>query len=191
MKSILVPCFTTLLLTLACGAEEPTVAERFCEVAADSTGPCEGNACNDALITDCATMAGLLNDGYLEASTACMETGGDMMTCLKDSLGALAPSDAHRNLASSFCSSCALGVSGCEDVFFSEEDGDAAKAGAVIVPLSDGLADQISDECTSGLTCAATFAGCAQGQIASTGLPSETAKCLVEEIFLGSGTGCS
>jgi hypothetical protein len=181
--------WTCLLLFAGCGGDDgPTVQERFCEAAAGSMSPCAGQGgCDDALMTDCAGMAGVLNDTYLEASTACMEMGGEMVGCMKDSLGALTPSDAHRNLASAFCSECALGISGCEDVFFSEDDDDAAKAGAVVVPLSDALADQIASECASGLTCAASFSSCAQGQIAAAGLPTDTVGCMVEKVFLGSG----
>lgn len=177
----------SLVLALGCasigcdGAEEPTVEERFCEAAAASADA------DDPLLADCASLAGLLNDGYLEAATVCVEGGGETVGCLRQEVGALSPSPAHTELASAFCSECALGVSGCEDVFFAGGEDDAARAGAVIVPLSDDVTAQIQAECTSGLTCAATFVSCAQGQIAAAGLPTETVEALIQNVFLGGG----
>jgi hypothetical protein len=185
----------TLLLPIAafavsCDDDGPTPAERFCDAAAGVPADgCEGG-CQDALLADCAKLAGVLNDGYLDRSADCMEAGGELVGCMRESTAALTPTQAHRDLAASFCSSCALGVSGCEDVFFSGGDDDSARLGAAIVPLSDGLANQIASECASGLTCAATFASCSQAQIAAAGLPTNAIGCLVNEVFLGGDATC-
>lgn len=165
------------------GTDEPSAAERFCEVAAS------GEAV-DPLLSDCGTVAGVLNDVYLDAAASCTEAGGAPVDCLASEVDALAPSDAHRSLAAAFCSECALGVSGCEDLFFGGGDDDTALAGAVVVPLSDGLVQAIESECASGLTCAATFVGCAQQQIVAYGVPTETVECLVDRVFLGGEEAC-
>jgi hypothetical protein len=179
-----------LTLPLASCDDEPTAAERFCDAAASSTAPCEGDGgCQEALLADCATLAGLLNDQVLDHGATCMEGGGEMIACMRESTAALTPTQAHRDLAADFCSSCALGVSGCESVFFADDEDESARAGAVIVPLSDGLANQIASSCTSGLTCSATFASCAQAEIVKAGLPTQVVACLVDEIFLGDGSG--
>lgn len=165
------------------GSSEPTPAERFCDAAAPS-------AADDPLLSDCGTVAGVLNDGYLEAAAVCTEAGAAPVDCLVSEVDTLAPSDAHRSLAATFCSECALGISGCEDVFFGGGEDDTALAGAIVVPLSDGLVETIETECASGLTCAATFVSCAQEQIVAYGLPTETATCLVQRVFLGGTDGC-
>jgi hypothetical protein len=191
---ILATLLLPLTLPLASCDDEPTAAERFCDAAAGSMQPCEGEGgCHEALLADCATLAGLLNDQVLDHGATCMEGGGEMIGCMRESTAALTPTQAHRDLAADFCSSCALGVSGCESVFFADDEDEAedesARAGAVIVPLSDSLANQIASSCTSGLTCSATFAGCAQAEIVKAGLPTQVVTCLVDEIFLGDGSG--
>lgn len=193
LATLMLPLVPALGLLPSCDADDdPTPAERFCEAAAGAMEPCDGpGGCQEALLADCAGVAGLLNDNYLDQSATCIDAGGEMVPCMRDSTAALTPTQAHRDLAAAFCSSCALGVSGCEDLFFSDGDDDTARLGAVIVPLSDGLADQIASECASGLTCAATFSSCSQSQIAKAGLPTEAIGCLVEEVFLGgSGATC-
>jgi hypothetical protein len=179
-------CIVALTLAgAACdgGSDEPSAAERFCSAAGSSDSA-------DPLLADCGTVAGVLNDAYLEAAATCTEAGGAPVDCLASEVDALAPSQAHRSLASAFCSECALGVSGCEDLFFGGGEDDTALAGAIVVPLSDDLAATIQGECASGLTCAATFVNCAQEQIVSYGLPTETVKCLIDRVFLGGEGSC-
>jgi hypothetical protein len=177
-------CAGLCLVAAACdGDAEPTPADRFCDAASSA-------AAADPLLSDCGTVAGVLNDSYLDAAATCTEAGGAPVDCLVSEVDTLAPSDAHRSLAAAFCSECALGVSGCEDLFFGGGEDDTALAGAIVVPLSDGLVQTIEAECASGLTCAATFVSCAQEQIVAYGLPTETATCLVERVFLGGTDGC-
>ncbi|HET6584557.1 MAG TPA: hypothetical protein VFG69_13940, partial [Nannocystaceae bacterium] len=87
---------------------------------------------------------------------------------------------AHRAFASAFCSNCALGVSGCEDTLFDTEESDLAVAGAIITPLGDALVQKLQDECTSGLTCLATFSSCAQGVLAQEAIPTDTLQCVID-----------
>jgi hypothetical protein len=185
-----------LALCIGCSTEDsPTPAQRFCNAVAIQTESCGmGSPCDEALVTDCAGVAGLFNDSLLTAATSCVEDGGNPLGCVVDARDAVQPSAAHDAFASAFCSECALGVSGCEETLFgSGDDDDLAVAGAVITPLGDALVTELQNECTSGFTCLATFSSCAQEVLARQALPTETATCIVEQLVSGEGSagGCA
>ena len=127
-------------------------------------------------------MVGILADPFLEAATACIEGGTSPITCLGTSRTALTPTAAHQAFAKQFCSECALGVPGCEDAFFGAPDSKTAIAGAFILPLGDGMVDELASECASGLGCAATFMTCAEEVLAKRALPQETLRCVVHSL---------
>src|SRR5262249_15243199 len=81
-----------------------------------------------------------------------------------------------------FCDKCALGVPKCEDAFFGGGGGDAQAAGILLLPLGDGLVDQLRTECADGFGCAAKFSSCAEQVLANRGLPEETLGCLLDSI---------
>jgi hypothetical protein len=200
--------FATLgLFTLcfvACGDDEtapdkkhqPTPGERLCSAIGDSLEQCPGQStpCDQALLTDCASVVDILSGPFLDGTRACIEAGTSTATgCLVAALGALTPSAAHKELASAFCSSCAFGAPGCEDVFFSS-DGSKYALGTVILPLGDAVTKEITAECTGSATCLGTFVNCAEEVLAKHALPTETAKCLVDSLVSGTSpapTGCS
>jgi hypothetical protein len=167
------------------GGSEPTPAERFCGALESRIDQCGGTECDQALVKDCADVAGVFSDPYLSAAATCLEDGGSLTTCLSDAFGAVKPTDAHRQFAEQFCSKCLLGVPGCEEAFFSPDGGDASLAGKLIVPFGDGLVAELGEKCASGLTCAATFSSCAQQVLVARALPDAVAQCLITSLVSG------
>jgi hypothetical protein len=172
------------------GGQPPTAAEAACAAVAEwmtSCGP--AGPCDDALLADCAGFAAVVSDGYLDALRQCVSAGQPPSSCMGSALTALQPSASHQQLAATFCAQCALGVPGCEQVFFggggSEEDSDE-RLGLVLLPFGDAVVDQVAAECTQGPTCAGTFVGCAQGVIAAQAVPQQSLQCFVDQA-LGNG----
>jgi hypothetical protein len=184
-----------LSFVLACKADEepPTAAERYCGAVAAQAASCgTGTPCDEALVTDCAGVAGLFNDSLLDAAATCVEMGGNPLGCVVDSRESVQRSAAHDAFAAAFCSECALGISGCEETLFGDGDNDElAIAGALITPLGDALVTELTNECASGLTCLATFSSCAQEVLARQALPTDTLTCVVEQLTSGEGAGAS
>ena len=160
---------------------ETSPAQRYCAAVETQQASCgTASACDEAILTDCAGVTALLNDAYVGEAATCVESGGGALECLVDSRSAVAPSAAHQAFAASFCDNCALGVDGCEETLFDTAESDLAVAGAIILPLGDSLVQRLQDECTSGLTCLATFTSCAQGVLAEEAIPTDTLQCVVD-----------
>src|SRR5262245_3829518 len=107
--------FGGVIAIASCGDDEsstpskppPTPAERMCALAKKAIEGCAGaTACDQALVTDCAAIAGMLSDPYLEAVASCIESGGSPLSCLASSTGALTPTQAHHDFATQFCKEC-------------------------------------------------------------------------------------
>lgn len=175
------------------GSKPPTPAERMCNLIKEAIEGCDAaTPCDQALVDDCASVAAILSDPMLEAAADCIEAGGSPGSCLASATGSLSATDAHRGFATKFCADCLLGVPGCEDAFFSGT-GDTQLAGLLILPFGDEVANQITAECTSDLTCAATLVNCAQGVIAQQAIPEATIQCTLNQLTGGligdGGTG--
>jgi uncharacterized membrane protein YgcG len=188
-------CVATPLIALvvgACTAEEsapePVVvsaAERMCAVLTESIGACaaEATACEQAFVADCADVVGIFSDAFLEGATACLEEGSAFGACVGETVQALEPSAAQAAFAEQFCGQCALGVPGCVSTLFAGSDGDAQAVGMLLLPLSDGLVDELTTSCASSFGCLATFSSCAQGVIVQRGVPENTAVCLLDTLM--------
>ncbi len=156
---------------------EMTKLPERCSESASSAG-----ACVTKLASTCDGFVGLLNPKLVDAASSCVaEASCDAapLSCLTKMAGALEPTDAQTKLAKAFCSSCSP-VSGaaCESTFLSP----ASPLGKVLMPLGDSVAGAIESECTTGLTCAATFATCAQGVVSkklAESLDKDAVECLL------------
>jgi hypothetical protein len=178
-----------LAVLAACGSdegvgtdhiEEKSAAERFCDTLSDYVNGCGPKSpCDEGLVNDCADVAGILSDGYLSSAEKCIRDGIAPTSCLVSAVSGLQPSAAHRAFAETFCGECAFGVSGCVEAFFAGGTGDTQLVGNLVLPLGDGLVQEIAAECASGLTCLATFASCAQGVLAKRAIPEATVSCLL------------
>ena len=168
----------------------PTPAEHMCSLAKSAIEGCSAaTACDQALVTDCAAVAGMLSDPYLAATADCIEAGSAPLSCLASSTGALAPTAAHKAFAAQFCSECLLGVPACEDAFFGSDPGsDTAVVGALVLPFGDELVDAIRTECATGLQCL-SFPSCAQGVLAKRAIPQATIQCVVDNLPGGGAQG--
>ncbi|HZO14602.1 MAG TPA: hypothetical protein VFB62_15120 [Polyangiaceae bacterium] len=163
--------------------EEPTPAERLCNTLRQKIQSCgSATPCDEAMVKDCASIAGIMSDPYLAAATKCIEAGGVPQQCFVDALSELKPTAAHQAFGEQFCSECLLGVPGCVDTLFSGGDGEGAIAGKIIMPFGDALVGELASECASGLTCAATFLECAKGVIIKRAIPDNTLQCLLDTL---------
>src|SRR5262245_19357735 len=129
-----------------CGGDEsggaatpaPTKAELACQALVGTITGCSApTACEQALANDCARVAGMLGDLYLDAFGACLDGGGDPASCALEAGVGLTPTAGQHAFAESFCKNCALGVPGCVDVLFGGENAELAPIAAIVAPLSD------------------------------------------------------
>ncbi|MCA9646219.1 MAG: hypothetical protein KC492_36260, partial [Myxococcales bacterium] len=174
-------------MLVSCGSDgtssdQQTPAERMCSAARAYLDQCGATTpCDEALVTDCAAVASIVSDDFLTSTEQCIRAGESPFACLPKGAAALTPTQAHRDLAQKFCEKCALGAPHCEELFFSSEasggSGDA-RIGLAFLPFGDALANQVAEECASGLTCSATFLNCAQQVIARQAIPEETLACV-------------
>ncbi|UJR87294.1 Hypothetical protein I5071_860 (plasmid) [Sandaracinus amylolyticus] len=167
------------------GEESP--AARFCEALGDYAAQCAPTACDEALMADCSALTGLVNEPFLSAAASCVREGRPPAECAVESTRALAPTDAHRSFASAFCENCAFGVSGCTELLAGAEgEGDERLRAvrSVVAPLGEPLIAKLEAECTSGrATCAAGFPSCAQRVLVAEALPTETVRCLMDQLL--------
>ena len=164
------------------GKKKLTPAQRLCNKVGDALSSCgQATPCDEALLADCADLAAMLSDPYLEAAADCIDAGGVPQDCFVDALSSLAPTQAHNDFGAKFCAECLFGLPGCEETLFGAGDGDQAIARALILPLGDNLVNQIADECASGLSCA-TFPSCVQGVLAQQALPENTLQCVIDSL---------
>ena len=160
---------------------EKSAAQRFCDAVSDYASGCGPRSpCDDALSADCSEVAGVLADSYLRAAAGCIEEGAQPVGCLASSLGAIEPSAAHREFASAFCSDCAMGIPGCEDLVFGGGEGDVQAVGKLLLPLGDSLVHEVIESCMGGLTCLPKFPSCVQGVLAKRAIPDQTLACLID-----------
>jgi hypothetical protein len=184
----LAPLFVVLLA--GCGGDDapekvpaPTAAEQLCTTVVDTIAGCsDATECQQAIAGDCADVVGVLGDPFLVGWRTCLEAGGDLATCAVSAGESVEPTAAQRAFAKSFCDNCALGVPGCVDVLFGGENPELAPIAQIIAPLSDSVVEEITAECTQGLTCLATFSNCVQGVLAKRALPEKTLLCLVGQL---------
>jgi hypothetical protein len=188
----------SFVLLASCGSDEaqeiaaPTAGEQLCtSLVASITGCAEPSECQQALAGDCADIVGVLGDPFLTRWRSCLDEGGNVGTCAVDAGKAAEITETQRAFGQSFCDHCALGVPGCVDVLFGGANPELAPVAAVIAPLSDDVVEEITAECTQGLTCLATFSNCVQGVLAKRALPEKTMLCLVDQLSGTAPDTCS
>ncbi|MFZ6179185.1 hypothetical protein [Nannocystis pusilla] len=168
------------------GGSELTPAAQFCGSLSEYVGACAAAAtpCDQAMIDDCASVVGLVSDGFLRSASDCIQAGGSPFSCLAGAIGGLAPSAAHEAFVAQFCDECAFGVGGCADVLLGRAEGppELKAASALVLPLGDSLVDALRAECASGLGCLATFPSCAQKVLAQQVIPENTLQCLLDSL---------
>ncbi|WAS90814.1 hypothetical protein [Nannocystis punicea] len=180
------------LTVLGCGGggksdkTEQSPADQFCGSLSEYVHACAAAAtpCDEAMIADCASVVGLVSDGFLRSASDCIQAGGSPFSCLAGAIGGLAPSPAHEAFVAQFCDECAFGVGGCEDVLLGRSEGppELAVASALVLPLGDSLVDALRAECATGLGCLATFPNCAQKVLAQQVIPEQTLQCLLDSL---------
>lgn len=166
-----------------------TPAEQFCGTLGEYVSACAPTACDHALVADCSALTGLVSGPFLTAAAACVREGRPPGECAREATAALQPTDTHRRFAATFCRECAFGVGGCEALIAGAEGEGDERLRAVrhlVAALGEPVVAALEDECVSGLTCAATFPSCAQRVLVTQGLPTETVRCLVDQL-LGRG----
>jgi len=179
-----------LAAVAACGVEQGE-GGRFdegggdgglCEALNDAVGRCgPATQCESAVAADCSVLLEVFSDGFAGAFEGCLDDGKTIATCFGETESE--PTEAHAAFATAFCGQCAFGTMGCEDMF-----GDAPPQGllpvrALLLALDDELVADITAACTSGASCAADFATCAQGVLVGRALPEDSVGCVIEELM--------
>jgi hypothetical protein len=166
------------------GQPAATAAEQTCQALAGYLEECGGGtSCDEALLADCAQVTGLLNDAYLNALTQCLGTEKKSpSSCLQGAVAEVQATASHQAFAERFCSGCMFGVTGCTELILGgEEQGNdmAAAARKLVFSPGDSVVDEISDKCTSGMTCAAELPECAKQVLVARGIPESSIECLL------------
>lgn len=153
----------------------------------DTVGPCDGT-----LGTQCANFEKGVSPTTATAAKDCLESGVcGAGTCLTRAAKAAKPTQAHTDLATKYCSTCApdLNPKDCTSQFFASK---SKGAGVVVLPYPEAVATAVANACTTDPgTCRATFTTCANDTIATTlnGLvPPELASCITSS-FQNDDTG--
>lgn len=169
---------TALLALVGCGSDTTEGAgdgktgegaSGVCGAAASWKNECSAakSACDDTVVSACSDVTSLLNASVLEGARSCLEEqkcGAAPTSCLAAAIGKAKKTEAHDRLAKGFCGCLLTGKSACIDAV-STGEGPAKLAVALALPLSDSLADAITEKCTTLPGCAVTFPACAQGVI--------------------------
>lgn len=199
LRSIAVSSILAALLVVAgCSSEEgPANAG---EIASAATGVCGSaatwkdactsapSACDETIVGACSDVTSLLNASILDGARSCLDEDkcdASPTTCLAKSVASAKKTEAHTKLAKGFCGCLLTGESACLDAI-EKDDGPAKAALTIALPLSDEVADAITESCTTGPACAATFNACAQGVITkkiSEKLSFEAAGCVAKSIL--------
>lgn len=169
------------VLASACksgGEDEPT----YCESAKASYRTCEGSSgCDLTLAAGCGTLGKALSAATLTAVQNCLESGicGNA-GCLTRAQKAVAPTQAHLDLAAAYCSECVPGLEGCGDDFYAPS---GRLPGLLVLPYSESVAVAIKDACTTGERCQSTFTNCALdtiAQVVGSALGTNVANCAID-----------
>jgi hypothetical protein len=184
----------------ACGGSEEdggssppeTPAERLCKAIDRSIQRCGGGPCDQALLGDCATLAGVLSDPFLEAAARCVEAGGTPADCLGAGLGGLEPTAGQQAFARKFCAECPpVPIPGCEDALLGGQNvpEQLAAVSKLLLPFGDPVLADLESQCLGGLTCIAEFPNCVQKVLAERALPAQTIQCVLDSLVSGGGAG--
>jgi hypothetical protein len=165
--------------------------QTLCGAASAWGGKCADarTACDDKIVGSCNALSSVINPTLLEGARECVASAAcdsAPVSCLATSIAKAAPRDAHKKLAKAYCSRCTLMPGdGCDALFLSREGASKALA-SLALPLSDALAKEVEDKCTSTPGCQATFLVCAQGVVAKTlaeQLDADGASCVMKGLF--------
>jgi C2 domain len=169
-------------LGTACTSEAPSGPATYCSAAkAASTKCAEPSSCDEVLTTSCTSLESVLTASTLKAAQDCLESGiCGVAACLTRARKAATPSDAHRDLAESYCKFCAPDITDCESQFYAKK---GKLPGGLVLPYGEAVATAVNDECTSDRdACRSKFATCATETIArivGETLDAELADCVV------------
>ena len=189
-----------VFVVAGCSSEDGAGAPKEGEIGSAGTGICGAastwkdscasgpTACDETIVGTCSDVTSLLNASILDGAKSCLEEDACNVSptkCLAKSVASAKMSDAHKNLAKGFCGCLLTGESACVEAI-DEDDGPARAALAIALPLSDELANAITESCTTMPGCAATFSACAQGVVTqkiAEKLSVEAAGCVAKSIL--------
>lgn len=152
------------ILIGSCTSAPPAQPATFCSVARSSNCD-EPSSCDTMIAASCGELADVLSASTLTAAQHCLESGVcGTANCLSQAQKSATRSKAHRDLATSFCSSCAPDVEECGTRFYGKKSG---LPGALVLPYSENLVQSVNAACTADSErCRASFATCATETIA-------------------------
>jgi hypothetical protein len=168
----------------------------MCKSLATAVASCGAGACDQAMLDDCANLAGVLSDPYLTAAAECMEAGGAPTSCLGSSLSALESTPGQEEFVQKFCSDCPpFPIPGCEDALLGKGNvPDQLKdIKKLFTPFGDPVLADIDAQCFGTVQCLAEISSCIQQVLVSRAVPTNTVSCIVNTFISGgsaTGTSC-
>ncbi len=201
VRSLIASSALALVFIVAgCSSEDGSGASKEGEIGSAGSGICAAastwkdacasgpSACDDTIVGTCSDVTSLLNASILDGAKSCLdedECDVSPTKCLAKSVASAKMTEAHTNLAKGFCGCLLTGKSACLDEI-DKGDGPAKAALTIALPLSDDLANAITESCTTTPGCSATFSACAQGVITqkiAEKLSVEAAGCVAKSIL--------
>ncbi len=153
--------FVVLTLLAGCTSPTPLRVGSFCSAAESVSATCKKPSdCDGPLTTGCASLEKALSPSMLVAARDCLESGVCGATsCVGRAKTSVVPTDAHLDLATSYCTTCAPDVSGCEGNFYARK---SKLPGGLVLPYGEAIARAVAESCTiDASTCRSEFAVCA------------------------------
>lgn len=167
LASVVAATSLALIVTsTGCSSDPPSsTGSGFCGAAKAANQTCKEPAdCDATLATGCAQLSKVLTDTLTTAARDCLESGVcGVASCLQRAQKSAKTTDAHTQLASDYCGTCAPDVEDCESKFYARG---SKLPGALLVPYGESVVSAVDSECTSEAGCAAQFNSCATDVIA-------------------------
>jgi hypothetical protein len=188
-RGALVAAGAALLLLASCKSSSSSGGDdtSFCGQAKTANTRCkEPSSCDGLLEGSCTKLSDVVSKSTLDGARDCLDSGVcGVSACLTRAQKGAQKSDAHTQLASDYCSSCAPSVADCEASFF---DKTKKLPGVLVLPYGDSVVSAIDQQCTGSTGCAAKFTQCVHdvaAQSVGDALDPDTAQCVLDAFGKG------
>ncbi|MFO0741912.1 MAG: hypothetical protein U0270_38805 [Labilithrix sp.] len=153
-------------IVVACSSDPPAGGDRaYCDVTKSASTKCTSpQSCDTTLTSQCGSVEKAVSPTALAASRDCLESGVcGASLCLTRALKSSKPTDAHADLATRYCTTCAPDVADCAAQFYQAK---SKLPGVLVLPYSGAVAKAVADACTADAgACRANFSTCANDTI--------------------------
>jgi hypothetical protein len=192
-RALLASAGAAFLLLASCKSDSSSGSDggTFCGQSKKANTTCkEPSSCDGLLADSCKDLGDVVSSSTLDKARDCLESGVcGVASCLARAQKTAATSDAHAQLASDYCSTCAPSVKDCESKFYVKG---SKLPGVLVLPYGEAVLSEVDSQCTGSQGCAAKFSTCAKDvarEVASESLDEDTADCLVDGFGQDEGEG--